>query len=234
MKKMMMMMMMMMMMILIISCAYNPKIKTKDQMSTSSCAAVSISSMVDYELSRKYGKEIETSPMFLYFNARCLSNTQTKDVGCQLESCLLAIMEFGVCLESEYPFNVVNINKSPSKELYDKASKHKSIKIKRLDDFKDMKDSIDNHHLFVVGIVVTNDMFNEQAKNTGKLVSPMPYEFKIGYHALLIIGYSEEKHMFIGKNSYGDSWGDNGKIYIPYSFMQKYSADSAWSITEME
>lgn len=41
----------------------------------------------------------------------------------------------------------------------------------------------------------------------------------LGYHAIAIVGYNEEG--FIIRNSWGDSFGDNGYVTIPYNDINK-------------
>jgi len=38
-------------------------------------------------------------------------------------------------------------------------------------------------------------------------------------HAVVIVGYDDEKRLFRFKNSYGKSWGDQGYGYMPYEYL---------------
>ena len=58
---------------------------------------------------------------------------------------------------------------------------------------------------------------------------------KHGKHAMVICGYSDESKVFIVRNSWGKSFGDNGYCYIPYSYMSDMSLINwACIITEIE
>ena len=38
------------------------------------------------------------------------------------------------------------------------------------------------------------------------------------YHAMVLVGYDDDKHAFRVRNSWGSSWGDNGSIWVDYDF----------------
>ena len=47
----------------------------------------------------------------------------------------------------------------------------------------------------------------------------MPNGKSIGGHAMLIVGYNDDKQWFIVRNSWGNKWADNGYCYIPYDYI---------------
>jgi len=55
----------------------------------------------------------------------------------------------------------------------------------------------------------------------------MPSDYnEVGGHAMVVIAYDDEKYggSFQILNSWGNSWGDNGKVWVPYRDFVKYSA----------
>ena len=40
-----------------------------------------------------------------------------------------------------------------------------------------------------------------------------------GYHAMVVVGYSDETKFFLVRNSWGEHFGDKGYCYIPYSYI---------------
>jgi C1A family cysteine protease len=53
----------------------------------------------------------------------------------------------------------------------------------------------------------------------------------LGGHALCFVGYDDAREVFIVKNSWGASWGDNGYGYIPYSIVKDTTlAMDFWAI----
>ena len=47
-----------------------------------------------------------------------------------------------------------------------------------------------------------------------------------GSHAMCIVGYSIPNFHFIVKNSYGNSWGDQGYCTMPFEYFNKYVYES--------
>ena len=56
----------------------------------------------------------------------------------------------------------------------------------------------------------------------------------LGGHAIVIVGYDEEKRLFTFRNSWGEDWGDKGYGYLPYDYVcDKDLASDFWVITKI-
>ena len=69
------------------------------------------------------------------------------------------------------------------------------------------------------------------------LVVPMPKEGEevIGGHAIFGCGFLEDKKQFIFRNSWGESWGDQGYGYIPYDYLLNSDlASDFWTVTRVQ
>ena len=53
---------------------------------------------------------------------------------------------------------------------------------------------------------------------------------------MLCVGYSDPDQVFIVRNSWGKTWGDQGYCYIPYDYMMhpEYNAHDSWIIKSVE
>ena len=59
-----------------------------------------------------------------------------------------------------------------------------------------------------------------------------------GGHAICVVGYDDDTQLFKFKNSWSNSWGDNGYGYLPYEFMGMVDNHNqliceAWSATDL-
>ncbi|NIQ16155.1 MAG: peptidase, partial [Candidatus Dadabacteria bacterium] len=56
-----------------------------------------------------------------------------------------------------------------------------------------------------------------------------------GGHAIMVVGYDDNKQRFIVRNSWGRRWGDKGCCYMPYAFLcsDQLAADF-WTATLIE
>ena len=48
---------------------------------------------------------------------------------------------------------------------------------------------------------------------------PSKDEKCLGGHAIMAVGYDDDKKVFIIRNSWGVEWGDKGYFYMPYEFI---------------
>jgi C1A family cysteine protease len=76
-----------------------------------------------------------------------------------------------------------------------------------------------------IGITVYSSFESPQVAETG--IVPIPHfgEQVLGGHAVLAVGYDDDKQWIIFRNSWGESWGDKGYGYLPYKYVQKYASD---------
>ena len=70
--------------------------------------------------------------------------------------------------------------------------------------------------------------------NNGFIGNPDSNEEPIGGHAVLFVGYDDSKSVFKFKNSWGQSWGENGYGFLPYSYVLENKAFDFWTILEQE
>jgi hypothetical protein len=63
---------------------------------------------------------------------------------------------------------------------------------------------------------------------------PLPDSQIQGGHAVLICGYNDNTKMFILRNSWGNSWGNEGYGYIPYKYLLDPNlAGDFWTIRKL-
>jgi C1A family cysteine protease len=70
------------------------------------------------------------------------------------------------------------------------------------------------------------------AKN-GLVPLPNRRESSLGGHAICPVGYDDKKKLVKFKNSWSESWGDDGYGYLPYAYIEKYMMD-AWSSVDVQ
>lgn len=50
-----------------------------------------------------------------------------------------------------------------------------------------------------------------------------------GFHAMAIVGYSDERQAFLFMNSWGKSWGDGGYVWVAYDVLDRFNQDGVES-----
>ncbi|MDB5389412.1 MAG: Peptidase papain [Planctomycetaceae bacterium] len=85
----------------------------------------------------------------------------------------------------------------------------------------------DIRYALVFGIPVVIAVQIEQAFQ--QFGGGVPYKWQqgvsTGNHAMCILGYDNQKQMFLVQNSWGQNWGDNGRFWVGYDEFQRLSGN---------
>ena len=118
------------------------------------------------------------------------------------------------------------ISEKPSDAALAQAKKHiitRYCKLTLDKGLADLKLSLSKGFPIVFGMMVPKSFYLTPAN--GVVPMPSPNEVRLGGHALLAVGYDDDKQHFIVRNSWGEEFGDKGYCYIPYQFFtEKYNA----------
>jgi C1A family cysteine protease len=111
------------------------------------------------------------------------------------------------------------ITETPSEKAITQAKKHIITRYCNLTldtELTELKFSLSKGIPFIFGIMVPKSFYLTPA--SGVVTMPSPDEARLGGHALLAVGFDDEKQHFIVRNSWGEEFGDKGYCYIPYDF----------------
>ena len=111
------------------------------------------------------------------------------------------------------------ISDKPSEAALTQAKKHiinRYCKLTLDNGLADLKLSLSKGFPVIFGMMVPRSFYS--TTTSGVFTMPKPDEIRLGGHALLAVGYDDEKQHFIVRNSWGEEFGDKGYCYIPYAF----------------
>lgn len=181
-------------------------------------------------------KFASVSRLFIYYNERVIENTVNEDAGAQIRDGIKALASVGFCREAVWEYHENLVFQKPTDVAFAEASKHKISKYMRLTTLNGLKHCLANGYPFAFGFAVYESFESDQVAQDGLVPFPGPEESMIGGHAVLAVGYDDEKEVhgekgcFIVRNSWGPDWGDKGYFYLPYSFFIRHLCDDYWSI----
>ncbi len=216
-----------------------------DQRHQSSCTAWAVGYAAKSCLvnaGQKWGvKNHQFSPAYIYnqINGGVDEGSNTYDA-------MKLIIEQGVCLMSDMPYDDKDFTTQPTPMQRELASQYRSLTMKRIEDgnVNDIKITLHSELPVVIGVPVYPDLDDLDESN------PI-YDTISGTtddsHALCLVGYDDNKSAFKFINSWGKSWGLNGYGYISYSLVEEFQttgwvlydakfgqfADSQFSGTEL-
>ena len=98
-----------------------------------------------------------------------------------------------------------------------------------------MKTCLAQGYPFCVGIAIYSSFESPAVAQTGVVPMPSPKDQFLGGHAVDVVGYDDNKKVWIMRNSWGTNWGQKGYFTLPYSYLlDSKLASDLWVITKIE
>ena len=194
--------------------------KVLDQGSIGSCVAHACATAMGYGEIKSGIAAHDFSRGFIYGNRR---ESDWQGEGMYVRQALKQLNHNGDCEYKEFPYNeeypkVKERIESNKDYLLEKAKPFSIVNYFRCNSESEVKRTLLNQGAVVLSIPVY-DSFDTNC--------PLPQEEDeyIGGHAMCIIGW--DKNGWIIQNSWSKSWGDKGKLYLPYD----YPITEIWGLT---
>lgn len=199
-----------------------------------SCTAAALVSILYYDMKKQGIEKPEMkSVLYLYYWERFLEGTTNYDTGASLSDGIRALKKFGICNETSWNYEISNYKVKPPKHICADAIKFRDqFNLKRISSVSQklsvMKTLLSRGSPFVGGIKVYEYFDDKDVKNTGILRMPFKNETQKGSHAVVFVGYDDQKNggSFYVRNSWGTNWGTNfdgknpikGHFWLPYEY----------------
>jgi hypothetical protein len=189
-----------------------------DQRPQQACAAWAVGYGVKSYQERKernwaFNSETMFSPSFIY-------NTQTSDAGCQeamtLPQAMSVVTELGVASLADLPFESNDCSRQPSDDVALRALKFFAAGFRKTNglDGGEIKRLIYNGTPVIVAILV-GEKFARLAR--GQIYDEVDLSaLDLAAHAMVVVGYDNDKQAFLLYNSWGPDWADSGLGWISY------------------
>lgn len=192
--------------------------KVKDQGQIGACTVFAISSIFEYLLKRYSDEDTDLSESFVYYNVRHIDGRETEDTGSSFQDVVESIGSQGICTESLHPYTH-SLSDVPSDEAYLDGENRRIIKALNVNiKENDIKSAIQEGYPVAISLKI----FDSFHATSGFVKRPSESEIEsadYGYHAMVIVGYSDDTKFFLVRNSWGEHFGDKGYCYIPYSYI---------------
>jgi len=205
-----------------------------DQGSLGSCTAQSLATAYLFdEMKQENADTFTPSRLFIYYNERSVEGTTDIDNGASIRDGIKSINKTGVCHESLWPYDVSKFAQTPPSICYQDAKEHKSLKYYRIKQRRSqLKSALQTGYPVVCGIAVYESMETPHVAETGLVSMPEENEKLLGGHCIVLVGYDNEKKLWLFRNSWGSSWGNEGYGYLPYQYLSNRTklASDFWII----
>ncbi len=207
-----------------------------DQGDLGSCTANAFAALGEFLMNKQGIRSYVPSRLFIYYNERAIEGTISEDSGATMYDGATVVESLGLPRESKWWYNTFKFKVKPNKVVYSEGAAHRlqgvSSVIQDLDEFKTV---LASNNVFVGGISVFESFECDDVQNTGVVPLTKAGEKLLGGHAITIVGYDDDRSVFIGRNSWGEEWGDHGYFYLPYDYLTCADlADDFWTATSYE
>lgn len=208
---------------------YDPRArwpKPYDQSQLGSCTGNGCAGTVHYVLVREgkqRGVDVNASAqvpsrLFIYFNEREIEGTVSQDAGAMVHDGIKTLHAKGFCFEDSWPYDISKFADTPPQNCYRVSLSHRVKSYHAVDNTSilDLKSTLAGDNPIVFGFAVYPSFMN--VTSDGMMPMPQGDEQPEGGHCVVMVGYDDNKRVFIVRNSWGESWGDKGYFYMPYDF----------------
>lgn len=202
-----------------------------------SCTANAIGSAHFFnQILQNSKKAFQPSRLFLYYNERRMEGNIECDSGAIIRDGFKSIAKEGVCPETLWEYHIPSFTTEPPSSAYQDALNHQVLQYMRVQQsLGQMKGCLADGYPFVFGFTVYESFKTPEVAKTGIMHFPTANDSMIGGHAIMAVGYDDEKQHFIIQNSWGTEWGDKGFFYMPYSYATDSNlAADFWTIRLVE
>jgi C1A family cysteine protease len=203
-----------------------------DQGQLGSCTANAGGAAFAY-MHKKNQKELfMPSRLFIYYNTRMRDNTIKYDAGSTIRSTIKAMVSYGAAHENLWPYDINKFAAKPLVKAYKDGRTNLVVSYYNVPQNEvAIKTSLAQGYPVVFGFSVYDSFESNKVAENGIVPMPSKDESLIGGHAVVLVGYDNQKRVFIVRNSWGDSWGDEGYCYMPYEYiLNRDLAADFWTI----
>jgi hypothetical protein len=210
----------------------------EDQGRIGSCTANAIVGAIEYKR-RKDGRQDDLSRMFVYFNGRKMSGSESQDCGLRISHGMAAFMAFGAPPESAWPYDPARANTMPDGAAYAAAGPNADVEYARLNGIEHIKGALARQQPVVFAISLPAHRWEEAGKSgvipalSDSELAPVLTQH--GQHSMLLVGYDTDQNIFHVRNSWGTGWGDQGYCRMSIdTFQRAMAVNTTWILGSLE
>lgn len=237
----------------------------EDQLTLGSCTAQAGVGLLEYYQRRVSGQHVEGSKRFLYKVTRNLLGW-SGDTGAFCRTTMGAIALVGVALEDYWPYTDADpdFDEEPSSFVYALAQNYQGLVYHRVDALGATLPPLTRIKLMIslgwppmFGFTCYQSIYDAHVTQTGEISWPILGEAVVGGHAIVAVGYDDDKKIknsrpggvetkgaFLIRNSWGTDWGcippsappgtTRGYGWLPYEYLSRGQATDWWTLTKAE
>lgn len=208
----------------------------EDQLTTNSCVANAVIGALELHQKKAGLPLTDLSRLFVYYNARSLSDAEGQDTGSYIHHGMAAILAYGACEARMWPFEKAMVTSKPTDACYQNATRYEAVQYARTPRGTSALTALAQGLPVVFGIYAPGEYY-QIAAQTGAMPKPdqvVTTQPPSG-HAMLIVGYDLADKTYLVRNSWSAKWADQGYFRIPFETMDAWAKpEDFWTIGAIE
>ena len=200
-------------------------VRIKNQNTTGSCVAHSLSSIIEYYNSVQNGDTTEMSVGYIYGNR---SASDHKGSGMVMRDALEVVRKYGDIPKWMIPEGMDNLEvplaialyELHAKDLHEDGIPHRISQYCRVNSVNAIKASLYAGN----PVLIAMNWYTDMKVDDGVLITN--YQHCDGGHCMFIYGWDERGWKV--QNSWGEDWGVNGTMIVPYDM----HIEECWTLTD--
>ena len=191
-----------------------------DQGQLGSCTGNATAGAVEFARRKEGLPDFEPSRLFAYYNGRAIEGTTSVDAGAEIRDVIKGVVKYGVCPETEWPYDISKFADAPPSTVYADAHRDHVIRYSVVHQTQvGLKTCLSLGFPVVFGFTVYDSFESDQVAKTGIVPMPSKDETVVGGHAVMAVGYDDNLQQVTVRNSWGSGWGDHGYFHMPYKYI---------------
>ena len=206
-----------------------------DQGNLGSCVSNALVAAFQFDQKKQKLPEFLPSRQFIYYNQRVIEGNINQDSGSSIRDGIKVLNRLGVCPEEDYPYNTEFFTERPNEKAYEDAQKNKAIQYKKIRPMiNDVMLSLSAGIPVVFGFTVYESFESPDVERTGIMPMPRKDEKILGGHCVLAVGYDSNRKFLLVRNSWGNTWGQKGYFWMPFSFINSRHCADFWIMQKVK
>lgn len=195
----------------------------ENQAKVGSCVANAVVGALEYNQIRNGSDMRDLSRLFVYYNARKLGE-RIGSSGTTIHRAMAAVLGWGACPAGMWPYQTAMVDVAPTDDCYAAAQNFKALQIAQTGWGIGCREALASGLPVAFAMRTARRDFG-MAGHTAELRPPKDGNWTEagGGHAMLMVGYSDDRHAWLVRNSWGTDWGDGGHVWIDYDYLPYYT-----------
>lgn len=203
-----------------------------DQGQASSCTGNGVAALMEFVRGKQADLPmVSLSRLMIYFNAREMEGATDQDGGAQIRDAIKSVATQGVCMETEWPYDLSKLHDKPPADCYYNGLNDKAVEYSRVPQtMQDIKTCLAEGYPVVFGATLYESFKSAQVMGDGVVPLPHSGEKVVGGHCMLMVGYYDTKPEWraatpvpsfpavLVRNSWG-AWGYEGCAWFQWDYL---------------